>query len=365
MQQPDWFQGQSVLSDKLLQVGCRLSEVEEYVETELGADCLEAFRYAFDCMYRVQRSSGEAAICHTADVAVRAKDLGLPGIYIKLALLHDCVEDTSKSPEACVRNLQEIDRVFGHELGANVRLLTNRYALIVDRAVKSLDRGETTLEMTPESVAHVVSEVQRLRRTLRADVQKALEHEYDRLTESLPTMDLAEGLRIFRINRNYKLSTEIALYVYGLFVNDMVDDFKKRNPGRVYDVPLVVKFLDANDNLRTSAATERMKLEKVLRKTQTILDRSFHLHGYLHELGVEDRVFAVTYEYLKYSLVEQMIERRAALRNLGDTRFTPLSTFIVDQITSLENKYKIELDPPTHIASLREELRSLLQANHR
>ena len=360
--QLDRFPGRSILSDKLLRTLGTASDYEEDVALELGAEAVSAFSYALGLFEGLQRSSGEPAICHTADVAIRAADLGLPSRYLVTALLHDCVEDTSSSPEAYVHGLGEIERRFGAELRDNVRLLTNRYSIIVNQAIRSLGSRAVPLRMSTESLTRVAAEIRVLRRVLPARVLEILGREYNRLAETLTEFDLTEGLAIHQVNRRYNVSTEIGLHVYGLFIDDMVDDFKRRNsatePG-CYDVVMVVKFMDAVDNLRTSAATEKMKLEKILRKTQMVLDKSFHLHEYLYKSKLDDRTFALAYEYLKYTLVEQMLERKRALQNLADTRFSPLSDFMVEQITVLEAKYKIEHNPPERLAGLRQELRAL------
>lgn len=360
--QLDRFPGRSVLSDKLLRTLGTPSDYAEDVAAELGADAVSAFLYALNLFEGLQRSSGEPAICHTADVAIRAADLGLPSRYLVTALLHDCVEDTSSSPEAYVTGLSEIERRFGTELRDNVRLLTNRYSIIVNQAIRSLGSRSISLRMNTESLTRVAAEVRVLRRVLPARVQDLLGHEYNRLAETLTDLDLSEGLAIHQVNRRYNVTTEIGLHVYSLFIDDMVDDFKHREsadrPG-CYDVVMVVKYMDAVDNLRTSAATEKMKLEKILRKTQMILDKSFHLHEYLHTSDIDDRIFSLAYEYLKYTMVEQMLERKRALQNLADTRFSPLSDFMVEQITALEAKYKIEYNPPERLAQIRHDLRAL------
>lgn len=369
--QLDWFPGRSVLSEKLLRNPGSFSDYEEDVKAELGADAIPPFRYALTCFEGLQRASGEPAICHTADVAIRAADLGLPSKYVTTSLLHDCVEDTCASPNACVHALREIDRRFGSEMHDNVALLTNRYSVIVNQAIRSLASRSVPLPMEPESLNRLAAEIRVLRRGLDDGVQEALSKVYQRLAESLTDLDLTTGLEIHRVNRRYNITAEIAMYIYGLFIDDMVDDFKVRYPktpvpgsengesAGFYDVVLVVKFMDAVDNLRTSAATERLKLEKILRKVQMVLDKSFHLHGYLHQNNLKDRVFSLTYEYLKYTLVEQMIERKQALQNLADTRFSPLSDFMIEQIANLEKKYKIEMSPPERLKGIREELRSL------
>lgn len=360
--QLDWFPGRSVLSDKLLRTLGTPSNYEDEVTAELGAEALPAFRYALGCFEGLQRASGEPAICHTADVAIRGADLRLPSVYIVTALLHDCVEDTSSSPNAYAQAIREIERRFGAEIGENVRLLTNRYSIVVNQAIRSLGARAVPLRMNDESLARVAAEVRVLRRALDPNVQDVLSREYDRLAQHLTELDLSTGVAINQVNRKYNITVEIAMHLYGLFIDDMVEDFKARKSAEgagFYNTVIVVKYMDAIDNLRTSAATEKMKLEKILRKTQIVLDHSFHLHEYLYQNNLHDRVFPLAYEYLKYTMVEQMIERKRALQNLADTRFSPLSEFMVEQITGLETKYKIESNPPERLAELRRELRNL------
>ena len=357
----DHFPGRSVLSDKLLRaVGpC---EYDDDVVRELGAQALEAFTYAQSCFEGTLRESGEPAICHTADVAIRAADLSLPSKYVVSALLHDCVEDTSDTPGALVEALREIGRRFGDSIRRDVRLLTNRYSIILRHALRSLATQGVKLGLNDESLNRVGAEIRMQRRSQPAEVQEALSHEYGRLASSLPGVDLGPALEINRYNRRYNLATEIGLQVYGFFVDDMVDDSKERRSGHgaraFYNGVLVVKAMDAIDNLRTSAATEKLKLEKILRKTQMILDRSYHLHEYLRTCPKGDSLFPLAYEMLKYTMVEQMIERKRALQNLADTRYRPLSEFMVDQISRLEAKYQIDASPPDRLRELRDEIRS-------
>jgi (p)ppGpp synthase/HD superfamily hydrolase len=359
--QLDWFPGRSVLSDKLLRDSLP-ADYENEVRAELGEQALPAFRHALECFQGQLRASGEPAICHTADVAIRAADLALPPSYIITALLHDSVEDTSDNPAEMVEGLADIGKKFGDTIRADVRLLTNRYNLIVRHAMKSLAARSVRLSLSEESLSRVAAEIRVLRRVQPPETQEELSHEYTRLARVMPSMDISKALEISRFNRKYNLDTEISLQLYGLFIDDMVDDFKQRNskngPG-FYDAVLVVKFMDAIDNLRTSAATERLKLEKILQKSQMILDKSFHLHEYLYQNNLQNRLFPLAYEMLKYTMVEQMIERKQALQNLADTRFSPLSEFMVSQISSLETKYKIERPPPERLREIRAEIRSL------
>jgi len=328
---------------------------------ELGESALPAFRYALACFEGLLRESGEPAMCHTGDVAIRVADLALPSPFVITALLHDCVEDTCDTPTGVIRGLVEIGRRFGDTVRADVRLLTNRYSIIVRHALRSLATRGVRLGLTDESLAKIAAEIRVLRRTQPPAIQAALAHEYTRLAEVLPTLDLTAAQEMVRVNRRYNLQSEIILHVYGLFIDDMVDDFKHRDSeiGRGYDTVLVVKFMDAIDNLRTSAATDKLKLEKILRKAEMLLDKSYHLHEFLRSVGVDNRLFPLAYEMLKYTTVEQMFERKSAIQNLADTRFSPLSEFIVDQISRLESKYKIDVSPLDRLRDIRCEIRML------
>lgn len=360
--QIDRFPGRSVLSDKLLRASGPSDFAGDVVQ-ELGQEALEAFCYAQSCFEGTLRESGEPAICHTADVAIRVCDLSLPSCYVVSALLHDCVEDTSDTPADLVDGLNEIGERFGDEIRKDVRLLTNRYSIVVRHALRSLAAQGVKLGLNDESLNRLGAEIRMQRRLQPVEIQDALGHEYSKLASSLPGMDLGAALEINRYNRRYNLTTEVGLQVYGLFVDDMVDDSKERrtqgNRKAFYDGVLAVKSMDAIDNLRTSAATEKLKLEKILRKTQMILDKSYHLHEYLRSCAEPDGLFPLTYEMLKYTMVEQMIERKRALQNLADTRFSPLSEFMVEQISRLEAKYKIDKSPPDRLREMRDQVRDL------
>ncbi|MBM3463925.1 MAG: HD domain-containing protein, partial [Armatimonadetes bacterium] len=211
--QLDRFPGQSSLSDMLLR-NARPSEYEEDVVRELGEAALPAFRYASSCFEGLLRESGEPAICHTGDVAIRTADLALPSQYVITALLHDCVEDTTDSPTGVVRGLIEIERRFGKHTREDVRLLTNRYSIIVRHAMRSLSSRSVKITLSEESLAKISSEIRVLRRTQPPNVQEMLSHEYTRLAEMLPGIDLSDAQNIARVNRKHNLQSEIVMQVY-------------------------------------------------------------------------------------------------------------------------------------------------------
>jgi len=106
---------------------------DEEIAGMLGPGTVEAFRFAEHVLRgRRRRTTDEPAFCHSADIALRAADLGYGERVLKCALLHDVVEDGAAHLVEMDLFLQQMHERFGSEVGRDVRILTNRYAKILD-----------------------------------------------------------------------------------------------------------------------------------------------------------------------------------------------------------------------------------------
>ncbi|MDO9441477.1 MAG: HD domain-containing protein, partial [Beijerinckiaceae bacterium] len=76
-----------------------------------------AYVYAMKAHGAQKRASGDPYFTHPLEVAAILTDLKLDDATIVAAVLHDTIEDTTSTRE-------EIDQIFGHEIGALVEGLT-------------------------------------------------------------------------------------------------------------------------------------------------------------------------------------------------------------------------------------------------
>jgi hypothetical protein len=184
--------------------------------------------------------------------------------------------------------------------------------------------------------------------------------EFNRLFDFIfNQVELSPGARKARLDKNYKLLDELVFQSYTLYIEEIIKDAITREKGRFHEIPLVVKFLDAVDNLRTSEVGNWDIIEKILLKCEMALDQSFQLHTINYNEGFHETSFILLYDYLKYNLVEQLHERRRALSFLADTRFGYLADYLEMQIARLQGKYRVSPPLVNGINRLRSEIKEI------
>ncbi|MBI3925920.1 MAG: hypothetical protein HY319_10305 [Armatimonadetes bacterium] len=329
---------------------------DDQITAILGPGTVDAFRYARGCLQgSVRRTTGEPAFCHSADIAMRAADLGYPRPVIEVCLLHDIVEERSSDVAELAHCQDEIAARFDPTVAEDVRLCTNRYSILI----RSLAVPEG-LAFGPESREPLRQVLTALRNGLPEPMRQRFQAELDRLTGYfLDELDLSGGAAKARLNRRFTVMSEVRLQSYRLFLQELGDDSRQRPSSEgFHEVPLVVKALDMVDNLRTSDAANLGGLERILLKTESYLDNSFYLHEHVRQAGREDATtFLYIYDYLKHQLIEQLRERQRALEYLADTRFGILARYLGQQIGRLQEKYKIGDSPVEQLAQLRDQIR--------
>jgi hypothetical protein len=343
-----------------LALGAEQDVSDDDITSVLGPDSLKAFRYAQQSLRGlVRKVTGEPAFCHSADVALRALDLGYPDLLLQVCLLHDAVEDSSDDIITLFFHLKEIERLFAADVALDVRILTNRYQIILQSLSGLLPEN---LPFEPESVGAVCRALDELHAQVPPLVRDEFAHEFYQLrTYFLPSVNLAAGRRRGLVDRQYTVLSEVAFQAYRVYAEQMGDDALLRRGhygSDFYDRVLTVKFLDQVDNLRTSGIATWSALERILVKTETFLDKTFYLHDYIRRHGFERRTaFLELYDYLKCQLIEQMGVRRKALAFLADSRFALLTEFLVDTLSRLQRKYLVCELPRAEISRLRHQIR--------
>lgn len=336
---------------------------DEEVTQALGLGVAAPFRYAREQLAGLHRkTTREPAFCHSADVAMRAADLGYGAHTIRVALLHDVVEDASSSLVGMETMLSDVGDRFGPATSRDVRVLTNRYSIILARAANAAGLPPD-LPPTAGSVARVEAAVEALEGQLPEDIRRPYEYEFRQLLDYfLPRLDIAAADALERIERGHELLSEVSLHAYGLFAEQLADDARARadiSPSGFHETPLVVKTLDQVDNLRTCEIVNRMALERIVAKAELFLDKTFYLHAHIHENRIDDATFILMYEYLKHQLVEQLVERAKALETLGDSRFRSLVEYLRESIERLRGKYRVSDTPVARLTEVRDQLRKL------
>lgn len=358
---PDRFQGADCLQrlSAELAVGNEAAVRDEDVVEVLGAPSLAAFRYAQQHLAGyLRKTTREPSFCHSADIGLRAADLGYDTHVVQVGLLHDVVEDRSRDLAGMLRMLDEVRDRFGDRVARDVRLLSNRYSLLVECVGRRLS-GE--LAFSPAALDVVRAALRSYRAELEPAVAQSFAYEFDQLQGYfLSTVSLDEGARRASVDRKYGLLHDLKLQAYGLFVEQLGDHARSATDGRGFDeTALVVKSLDLVDNLRTSGVAEGMALERILVKAEYFLDKTFYLHAVVHDRRLPQLTYVALYEYLKHHLVEQLFERRRALAFLADSRFAYLVQYLDREARRLQAKYQVGDDTLAGLAALRRRLRQI------
>lgn len=358
--QKDLFAGEDAVRSfsARLAVGLGDEIADPEITAVLGADAIPYFRYAQRKLHGfVRRTTGEPAFCHSADIALRALDLNFRSRVVHAALLHDTVEDRSKTLEQVVNNLTEIEELFGRDMAQDVRGSTNVYSVIL----RNLDtKVSHDLPFDDTAKPALLRGIEEVRQETPAALRHEFRHEFAQLLDYfVHQVDLSEGARKARVDKKYSAVSELRLRSYRLFVEDMHSDARFRNGlGKgFHDVVLTVKSLDLVDNLRTSEVANFASLERILLKAETFLDCTFFLHDEVRAIPSTCKVFIDLYDYLKYHLVEQLLERKRALIFLADTRFAFLADYLMREVVRLQAKYKVHGNPLQELRRVRQLLR--------
>lgn len=362
--QVDHFDGGEALvslSEKLMTVADEALGDDE-VAAALGPACVPAFRFAAARLRgRVRKVTREPTICHSADIALRAADLGYPSHVRVVGLLHDVVEDASRGVEDAHALLEELAERFEPAIARDVHLLTNIYHLILDGVEAHVP---PSLPFDRAALDRVRAAVEAHRRAVSGGCREQFARQFGRLDGFLATgWDFAADVAEARNHSGHSVYRAIRRLTYPLYVEDMADDALDRerwSTGRLYEPVLAVKFLDMVDNLRTSDVGTRVSLEKILAKAEMALDKTFYLHDHVHAAGATERsLFLPLYDLLKYTLVEQLVERQHALAFLADTRFRVLTRYLAGEVARLLDKYQLAVDRVGELVRQRESIRRL------
>jgi hypothetical protein len=352
----DWEGSEALrrLSDRIRsgEEGGKVTD-EEIVEA-VGADLLDAFRYAQEALRgRVRKLAGEPFFCHVLDSTLRCVDLGYDPAITSLCLLHDVVEELSRDLPGVAHHLDQIQALFGAHAARGTRLLTNRYAIIVEALMR---RGLDTLLLDAPSLKLVQRALGELQKELDDDCRQRFSSEFGHVERLLCELDLAQNR-----GPDQTLLGELKLAAYSLYVQEMADDASHRIHYGAYgegQAVLTAKSMDMIDNLRTADISTLSAINRLVHKTEVFLDRTFWLHEViLNGAGRDVSTFTLVYDYLKAHMVAQLNLRHRAVQIMSDTRFERIADHLEQQIERLRDKYKLGEHPEEVINRLRRQIR--------
>ncbi len=336
------------------------------IATALGAGMVQAFRYTQEKLVgNVRKVTGEPALCHSADVAIRALSLGYGKEVVQACLLHDVVEDTSSGFAQLPRALDEIGARFSAELAQDVALLTNRYQLLFQSVAQKVS---IKIQPTPRGLEAFRAALDVLYYESDQALVDGFDREFAGVAELLEgNIDLAEATEACRRDSKFSFAKFLEERIYTLYVEDIVRDAAERviDSGGRPPVPLIVKAVDIIDNVRTSEVSNRSSLDKLVRKAETIID-SIQV-GFIdkvpREIAIPSTVTAL-HRVVQIRLVDQIkLRRRAVADNFSETRFVNLVRFLVQEGNRLSALYQIPQNRIEVTESLEAEVRRINQAS--
>lgn len=327
----------------------------------LGEHMIPAFRYAQERLEgKVRKVTLEPAFCHSADVAFRAVELGYGDEVVKACFLHDVVEDTSKTIADMPRAVSELAEQFGDPVLRDVKLLTNRYQLIFKQMRSKVS---PRVELSARGVYAFRSALDVVYYELPEAVASTYMREFQRMAALFEgTIDLSEAVKVARRDKKFTLSAYLERLLYPLYVEDLVEDASssaESTEGRGAVTPLVVKYMDVIDNVRTSEVSNRLSLYKLVRKAETVIDTTQRL--FINHLPAElaaRTTIPTLHRIVQIRLVDQFkIRRRALADNFSETRFATLIGFLSDQAQRLNTKYDVPRDRVDRLNELEDRVR--------
>jgi len=360
----EWFPPEFMELSRRLMTGAPI--LDEELVASLGPSSVAPFKYSASILKAsVRKVTNEPVICHSLDIALRAKALGYREQVVVNALLHDTVEDKSNTYLQMHRNLASVRHNFGEQVAKDVASLTNAFGIVFKHLPKELKSDD--YPFTLASVDAVAQACQAHADTIEA----ALPGEFTRIFYEVlyflryrPEVRedkefLGKGDAYHQYDATHSVPEYLALKSYRLYVEELVRDAIARgNPenGYLYESALVVKALDLVDNLRTHEVASYRSTSRILAKAEMFLSCTFFIVEN-KERRFLPKTFVFLYEYLKNHLYEQILERRKAISHLDDTRFSYLGDYFSKKLNKLREKYVLVGDPRPEIDRYRNSIR--------
>ncbi len=349
------------LSEKLMEWD-EAPVTDQEIADALGPGMVSAFRCTQKKLAgRVRKVTGEPSLCHSADVAIRAKSLGYGREVIQAALLHDVVEDTSGSFAQLPAALEEVATQFSEPVAVDVGLLTNRYQLLFQSVAQKVRRN---IEPTPRGLEAFRAALDVLWYESDPALVEHFSREFAGVSAFLESgLELADAVQVCKRNRKFTFAKFLELRLYKLYIEDIVRDSVERVKAGRTPVALIVKSVDIIDNVRTSEVSNRSTLDKLVQKAETIIDgmQEGFVDTLPQDLAIPSTV-SLLHRIVQIRLVDQIkLRRRAVADNFSETRFVSLVRFLVEEGNRLNEKYNIPKNRCEVTETLENEVRRINQ----
>ena len=283
----------------------------------IGEEFVQSFLYALDILrkYSGQRETGHASITHSlrlvlslfgwtnsyglaekegrsfvpiGDIVAPSHLIALKGEdYLKIAacaaILHDLLEDSSKSAAQIEERLAELEKKltqiggaeFAQQVCKFVYLLTNKYDRVQKMAQRQVANGSSPIKsvegalraVRKELVADGLQSYVKMADELLSDVEKM-----DAMADSLPSR--LHGSYGSRMGSTKRLFDWLSFKAYAHYSRDLlyacIENFSSHETS---DIPLLVKWLDGKDNIATMNFSNREKILRALAKAEIVVRR--------------------------------------------------------------------------------------------
>ncbi|MBI5228027.1 hypothetical protein HY988_05550 [Candidatus Micrarchaeota archaeon] len=246
-------------------------------------------------------------------------------ITICAAILHDVVEDVSKTPEQIERNFKALEQMlrpfgkeFAEEVLGNVRLLTNCYTLMRKWAFGFIPKRDQEGIATLSPVERVLIGFERAAEAATRGRYSKYTNILEKLAVELEKLHSFGGSEDGQIRAAYRGHTrteqDIENYLvykeYNYFMLDLLSGcFERfRSPSDGGDIPLLIKVGgDALNNLETTDSDDMDKIRKMLGKIEIVLraldsDERVGAEPFLH---LDGRIHLGWIQHLRASGVNQ------------------------------------------------------------
>lgn len=257
-------------NELLLQSGKKMPA--SIVEEELGAYAVEAFEYLDKLLFSGNRServsNAKDKRRHAYDSAYWAANFGFSEDDVKVVILHDVLEYTSKSLPEVHSRADDIKSKFGEYVAENVLRLADFSAITINDVGRRIKKDGRKLETCVEDIKKYLGWIKNESRNGR----RKYEDHYRGLEEVIGKLSQGKVSMKYNTLENYSVYDElkqmaVPLFVENIFANarDMIE-----NGMPDYHVPILARAVSYIDRVRTMRNEQAML---TIEETRLFIDK--------------------------------------------------------------------------------------------
>ncbi|MBT4716996.1 HD domain-containing protein [Candidatus Woesearchaeota archaeon] len=320
---------------------------KEVVDT-YGKESIKAYRLAEKTFANCHRGCGNPTIAHTQDTAYRLRlSIGQDQRYMQAALLHDVVEDKSKSFQDLERGLEYIVEEFGEDTARDVDMLTNTFSVLAKGIEKRTDLEHERNAMTVKRVIH--DTLDRMEEeTKEQGIYGKYQNYFNQFRQMIRETKAEEWTMLKQRFETFTLYDFLKFRSYDLYLEEIKRETIERaeKGDEYYAVPLLVKLSDSIDNIRTTSPLDRRRMDKLIVKTESRIKLTGEIVEELKSKGHENTELENRCKQLKAEYVHFLKQSINVSSALPDSRWQTLRTHIKKQYGhALKTYYQGKLPP--------------------